>query len=81
MLLVDIAFKNKVGIFQINTLVEDEEWYNLVRDPFIKISYVRRNFLKVANALAKEGKAREEVISIWCLLLGFKIKLSPSYFL
>lgn len=63
---MDIFSKNRVGIFQSNNLLEDEEWYNLVKDPLIKISYVKKDFLKGADALAKEGKARAGVCSSWC---------------
>lgn len=66
MVLVDISSKNKTGIYQVNILVEDEEWYEFIRDPFVKISYVKRKFLKGVDALAKEGKHRAGVCSVWC---------------
>lgn len=66
MILVNVSSKNKVGIFHVNILVEDEQWYDFVKDPFVKISYVKRDFLKGADTLAKEGKVKAGVCSIWC---------------
>lgn len=42
MILMDIVFKDRAGLFQVNNLVEDEDWYNFFKDPFIKVSYVDR---------------------------------------
>lgn len=49
-----------------NILVENEDWFNIIRDPLIKISHVNRDFLKGADSLARQGKDMEEVISAWC---------------
>lgn len=55
-----------MGILHGNPLVEDEEWHSLVKDPLIKISYVKREFLKCSDSLAKKGKDRAGVYSSWC---------------
>lgn len=66
MILVDVFSKNRVGIYQSNSLVEDEDWYSMVRNSMIKISYVNRDFLKGADSLAKEGKNKAGMYLSWC---------------
>lgn len=66
MILVEIASKNRERVFHINNLIENVDWYILVNDPFIKISYANREFLKGAYSLAKQGKDKVGVLSAWC---------------
>lgn len=66
MTLVDIATKNKGEVFNVNPMVEDVPWFNLVNDHKIKISYARREYLKGADALAKQGNDTGESTIIWC---------------
>lgn len=66
MTLVDIATKNKGGVFNVNPMVEDVPWFNLVNEHKIKISYAMREYLKEADALAKQGNDTGESTIIWC---------------
>lgn len=66
MTLVDIALKNRGGLFNINPVVEDSAWFAFVKDHNTRISYVGRDFLKGADMLAKQGKNSGKSFLIWC---------------
>lgn len=66
MTLVDIASKNKGGIYNVNVLVENGPWLDMISDHKIKIAYASRDFLRGADSLAKQGKDSGESRVIWC---------------
>lgn len=66
MTLVDIASKNKGGMFNVNPWVEDNAWLKVVKNHNTKISYLRRDHLKGADSLAKQGNDMGEAVIIWC---------------
>lgn len=68
MTLVYIATKNKGGVFHVNPLVECDAWLSLANDHNVRISYVKRDYLKGADSLAKQGK--DTIRGYYMVLVG-----------
>lgn len=66
MTFVELATRNKEEVYHINKLIEDEEWINLINDPFTEIAYVSRDFLRETYSLAKQGKEVGNMLIAWC---------------
>lgn len=66
MILVDLFNKNRAGYLNVNLYIEDERWISLISDASVKVSFVGRDYLKGADALANKGSESAGMHIAWC---------------